>query len=147
MEHVVIGGLAGVAQDAGWPTYDADVVIDTTVANLERLAEALNELSAEYDTFHQPPIRPDVKRITNTNGPQLFRTKFGRLDVLKEAGGETFASLLVDAVVATQFGHPLRCASLPALLRMKRAANRPKDRVGISRIEAVLEQQRTGQKD
>ena len=31
VEHIVIGGLAAIAQEVGWPTYDADVVVDTTV--------------------------------------------------------------------------------------------------------------------
>jgi hypothetical protein len=137
VESVLIGGLAATAQGAGWATYDADIVVDETAANLARLLSALVELDAAYDTFHQPPIRPRLELLSSATGPQLFRTRFGRLDVLKEAGGETFATLIADAVEAEQFGHRLRCASIDALLRMKRAANRPKDQAGIAQLEAA----------
>jgi hypothetical protein len=142
VDHIVIGGLAGIAQGAGWPTYDADIVVETSEANLRRLLGALSELEAEYDTLHVPPIRAHERIVVTATGPQLFRTKHGRLDVLKEAGGETFQTLTVDAVDSEQFGLVLRCASLEALLRMKRAANRAKDRAGIARIEDVLRQRR-----
>lgn len=142
VRFVVVGGLAGVAQDAGWPSKDADIVIETSEENHRRLLAALAELDAEYDTLHRPPIRPDLSLLSGSTGPQLFRTKFGRLDVLKEAGGETFETLEVDAVSAEVFGAVLECASLHALLRMKRAASRPKDRAGIAIIESKLEDRR-----
>ncbi|MBZ0116284.1 MAG: hypothetical protein K8H88_04800 [Sandaracinaceae bacterium] len=134
----MIGGLAGIAQGAGWPTYDADVVIETEDDNYARVVAALDELQAVYDTPHQPPIRPDLGRMRSLTGPQLFRTRHGRLDVLKEAGGETYATLVVDAAEVLQHGHLVRCASLEALLRMKRAAKRPKDAAGIAAIEAAI---------
>jgi hypothetical protein len=68
----------------------------------------------------------------------LFRTRHGRLDALKEAGGETFETLSADAEDATYAGHTVPVASLAALLRMKRAANRPKDRKVLAAIEAAL---------
>ncbi|MCC6873607.1 MAG: hypothetical protein IT378_04790 [Sandaracinaceae bacterium] len=82
VRHIVIGGLAGIAQGAGWPTYDADVVIETEDDNYARVVAALDELQAVYDTPHQPPIRPDLGRMRSLTGPQLFRTRHGRLDVL-----------------------------------------------------------------
>lgn len=94
---VMIGGLAGVAHGAGWPTHDIDIVIEDRPDNLERLVAALDEVRAVYDTFHQPPLRPDAFTVRQGRGPQLFRTQHGRLDVLKEAGGETYESLLEDA--------------------------------------------------
>ena len=142
VEFIVIGGLAGIAQGAGWPTKDADVVVEISDANLTRLLAALHELRAEYDTFHQPPIAPDRALVFGSHGPQLFRTQHGRLDVLKEAGGETYETLRVDAVESEQYGTTIRCASLDALLRMKRAANRPKDQTAIARIEEALEKRR-----
>lgn len=138
VEHIVIGGLAGFAQDAGWPTYDADIIVKPSPENLSRLLAVLREIGAVYDTFHQPPLRPDERLVASGSGPQLFRTKYGRLDVLKEAGGETYESLAGDAVASKLYGVVVRCASLEALLRMKRAANRPKDQPAIAKIEARL---------
>jgi len=68
----------------------------------------------------------------------LFRTSFGRLDVLKEAGGETYETLGEGAVTLKLLGVVVRVASLPALIRMKRAANRPKDQAAIIALEAAL---------
>ena len=138
VELILVGGLAGVAHGAGWPTYDVDVVVRVDEANLERLLGALAEIRAEYDTFHQPPLVPDPQRLRRGTGPQLFRTTHGRLDVLKEAGGETYETLSIDAMEVEQPGHSVRCASLSALLRMKRAANRPKDRAAIPKLEEAL---------
>jgi hypothetical protein len=138
VRFVVIGGLAGLAQGAGWPTFDADIVVGIGDENLERVAGALEDLDAVYDTFHQPPIRPDAVRVRSTPGPQLFRTRHGRLDVLKEAGGETYATLMTDAVEVELGDAVVFCASLDSLLRMKRAANRPKDAAGIVQIEAAI---------
>ncbi len=78
-------------------------------------------------------IVPDLTRITTFPGPMLLRTRYGRLDVLKDAGGETYETLLVDAVHASVDG--VRAASLAAIARMKRAANRPKDRDVLPAIE------------
>ena len=138
LRFVAIGGWAAGVQDAGWPTYDVDIVIANDDENLVHLVAALVELGAAYDTFHQPPLRPDLRLVRQGTGPQLFRTRHGRLDVLKEAGGETFETLIEDAVETRQAGHLVRCASLEALLRMKRAANRPKDQPAIAKIEARL---------
>ena len=138
VDFVLIGGLAGLAHDAGWPTYDADILIATHADNLARVLAALTDLHAEYDTPHRPPIRPDLARIRASTGPQLFRTRHGRLDVLKEAGGETYETLMVDALAVQQQDRAVRYASLEALLRMKRAAGRPKDVAGIAAIEKAL---------
>lgn len=50
VQYIVIGGLAAAAGGVVWTTFDADVVVDSSDANLEALARALSELSAEYDT-------------------------------------------------------------------------------------------------
>jgi hypothetical protein len=142
VEYIVIGGLAAAAGGVVWSTFDADVVVEPSTNNLDALSRALDELSAEYDTLHSPPIRPDAKRLRSLPGPQLFRTLSGRLDVLKEAGGDTFESLAPDAHTADFDGIPVRYASLAALLRMKRAANRPKDREGIRLLEEALRSRR-----
>lgn len=147
VEFVAIGGWAAGAQGAGWPTLDVDVVVQVTEPNLVALSNALATLGAEYDTPHQPPIRPDLERLRQLTGPQLLRTKYGRLDVLKEAGGETYDSLVVDAVVVEQDGQGVLCASLSALLRMKRAANRPKDAAGVRLLEEALRRREPNERE
>jgi len=63
VEYIVIGGLAAAAGGVVWTTLDADVIVESSTSNLDALSRALDELSAEYDTLHSPPIRPDAKRL------------------------------------------------------------------------------------
>lgn len=138
VDFVVIGGIAAAILGAGWSTFDLDIVIATHDDNLARLADALNAMQSAYETFDSRRIEPDLARVRSLTGPQLLRTKHGRLDVLKEAGGETYESLSADAVHGTGRTHVVLSASVEALLRMKRAANRPKDREGIRLLEEAL---------
>ncbi len=122
----------------GWATFDVDVVIECAEDNYEALARALADLDAVFHTAHQPPIRPDVARLRSATGTLLFRTAHGRLDLLKDAGGETYETLKEDAVPRVILGSDLQIASLAAIARMKRAANRPKDRKVLPAIEEAL---------
>lgn len=142
---VVIGGLAADAHGVAWATFDVDIVIECSEDNYGALARALADLDAVFHTAHQPPIRPDVARLRSATGALLFRTAHGRLDLMKEAGGETFVTLTKDAIRRVVLGSELRIASLAAIARMKRAANRPKDRQVLAAIEAALRKQ--GDKD
>jgi hypothetical protein len=135
---VLIGGVAAEAQGVVWATFDLDVVIEGSESNCARLLAALIELEAEYDTLHTVPIRPTLERLRDATGAMLFRTKAGRLDVLKEAGGETYETLVRDADEGSVGGHKLLVASLAALVRMKAAAGRTKDRDVLPRLEAAL---------
>ncbi len=135
---IVIGGLAADAHGVGWATFDVDIVIECTEENYEALANALADLDAVFHTAHRPPIRPDVARLRSATGSLLFRTRHGRLDLLKDAGGETYETLAADAVQRAVLDSELRIASLAAIARMKRAANRPKDREVLPAIEAAL---------
>ncbi len=133
---IVIGGLAADAHGIGWATFDIDIVVATTDANYRALEAAQAEMSAEFVMFSNQRIVPDLGRISTFTGPMLLRTCHGRLDVLKDAGGDTYTTLVVDAVTANVKG--VRVASLAAIARMKRAANRPKDREVLPAIEAAL---------
>jgi hypothetical protein len=56
--------------------------------------------------------------------------------------GDTYRALCVDALEGSSAGHPVRVASLEAVLRMKRIANRAKDRKVLPLIEAALRKSR-----
>jgi hypothetical protein len=55
------------------------------------------------------------------------------------AGGDSYATLAPDALETNLGGGTFLVAELSAILRMKRAANRPKDRKVLSMIEAAIE--------
>jgi hypothetical protein len=121
-----------------WTTFDVDIVVEPAEENYVALVDALDDLDAVFDTAHQPPIRPDVTRLRSATGALLCRTKRGRLDLLKEAGGETYESLVVDALKRVVAGSKIEIASLAAIARMKRAASRRKDLEVLPAIEAAL---------
>ena len=61
-----------------------------------------------------------------------------RLDLLKGTGDDNYETLVADAVEVDVAGCTVITASLAAIARMKRHANRPKDREVLPRIEAAL---------
>ncbi len=136
--YVVIGGYAAGLQRAVWLTKGLDVLVQPSDDNLSRIVAALDELDGEFDTPHQPPIRPTLERLRTLTGPLLIRTKHGRLDVLRDAAGDTYATVMADHDLVTVAEVTVTIASLPAILRMKRAANREKDRKVLAIIEAAL---------
>ena len=68
----------------------------------------------------------------------------GDIDLLGEIpGGGGYEALLPHSVAVEMFGCRCRCLDLPALIRAKRAAGRPRDLEALAELEALLEE-RTG---
>lgn len=138
VEYVLVGGVAGIAHGAARVTYDLDVVYRRTQANIERLSRAL--------ASHRPylrgappglPFRWDVDTIRRGLNFTLT-TDLGDLDLLGEiAGGGTYDDLLAESIELAPFGIRCRCLSLNQLIRVKRAAGRPKDLEAIAELEAI----------
>ena len=65
-------------------------------------------------------------------------TRFGKIDVIGEVPGVTsFDEIWTRSSLIHVYGYPVRIASLGDLIRMKRAANRPKDRLHLLELEAL----------
>jgi hypothetical protein len=139
VEFIVIGGVAGVLHGAARLTYDVDLVYRRTSENIARLASALAP--------HQPylrgappglPFRWDAD-ITIRRGLNFtLSTNLGPLDLLGEvAGVGTFDDLLPFTVTGAAGKNECHFADLPALIRMKRAAGRPKDFEAIAELERI----------
>ena len=60
------------------------------------------------------------------------------------SGGESYTTLAAEALKTTMGGATVLVAPLPAILRMKRSANRPKDQKVLALIEAAIEKGRAG---
>jgi hypothetical protein len=141
VEYIVIGGLAGRLWGSPTMTNDVDICYDRNVANLERLAKALIELNARLRG-----VDDDVPFILNAEtllkGQNFtFTTRFGSLDVLGlPAGIRRYEELRVNAVPFDFGGVIVNVCELDDLLRMKRAAARPKDLIEIEILSAVREE-------
>lgn len=142
VRYVMIGALA--ARFAGYPlaTLDADITPARDSENLERLAAALRALEARvytaaipeglvFDCSAQTLARAEVWNLV---------TAAGRLDLLfAPAGVGSFEELASEADHYDVLGVDVPVASLRSVLRMKEAANRPKDQQAAAIIRAMIE--------
>lgn len=144
VRFIVIGGYAAELQGVRWMTLDLDIVIQSTEENYVALGSALLEIDAWCLV---PPgsiqrIRPDLDRIRALTGTLLLRTHHGRLDVMKASdsgsGGLGYDELAAESLETSVGGDAFLVAGLPAILRMKQAANRPKDRKVLALIETAI---------
>lgn len=127
-------------------TYDVDVGYARDVENLRRLVTALEPVHP-YLRGAPPglPFRWDVDTLERGLNFTLT-TDRGAIDMLGDiAGAGNYDELLPHTTEEELFGVRCRCASLPALIRMKRAAGRPKDNEVLAELEALLEESRTQQ--
>lgn len=141
VDLIVVGGIAGVAHGAARATYDLDVVYDRSPENLNRIADALGDLDP-YLRGAPPglPFRLDAATLGSGLNFTLT-TRWGELDLLGEiTGGGTYRDLLPGTVEIDLFGARCRCLSLEQLIRVKRAAGRPKDLEAIAELEALRDE-------
>jgi hypothetical protein len=143
VEFIIVGGVAAAAHGAVRTTLDLDVVYGRKPENLQRLAVAL----ADLDPYPRGapeglPFRWDARTLANGLNFTL-RTKLGDLDLLGEiTAGGGYDALFSHTVDVTLFGYRCRCIDLEELIRVKRAAGRPKDFEAIAELEKLLELRR-----
>lgn len=140
VRFVVVGGVSGNLHGSTSITNDLDIVYARDSENLGKLVTALRELSATLRGA--PPGVPfKLDRRSLRNGLNFtFSTRSGSLDCLGEAsGGFTYERLIGNAEAYAVAGMTVRTASLDDLIRMKRAAGRPKDRIEVENLSALRE--------
>jgi hypothetical protein len=143
VEFIIIGGIAATAHGSAHVTVDLDIVYGRNLENVGRLAQALAPLSP-YLRGAPPglPFRFDTATIWQGLNFTLT-TIAGDLDVLGEAtGGGTYEALLSHSETRQLLGLEVRFVDLETLIRLKRAAGRPKDFERIAELEAIAEERR-----
>ena len=132
VDFVLVGGMAGIALGSSYPTYDLDVAYARDEGNLERLARTLQELRVSLRVKGEAadlPFLADARSLAN-GANFTFMTEFGMFDVLGDlAGVRSYEDLRRNATMQEVEGHQIRVASIDHLIAMKRAANRPKDKL------------------
>ena len=142
VRFIVVGGIAGRVLGSPAVTSDLDICYDRRRDNYESLVRALTELRATLRGA--PPGLPfqlDARSI-ELGDSFTFETLAGDLDCLgTPAGTAGYADLLKEAS-EEEIGDGLHVliASIDDLLRMKRAAGRPKDRIAVEILTAVKEE-------
>ena len=149
VDFVLVGGMAGIALGSSYPTYDLDVAYARDDANLERLARALVALRVSLRVKGEAadlPFVVDARSLAN-GANFTFMTEFGMFDVLGDlAGIHAYEDLRRDSTVHEVEGFPIRVASIDHLIAMKRAANRPKDKLMLLEYVDIADlQKRLGQ--
>ena len=141
VDFILVGGVAATVHGSARLTRDVDVVYARTPANMTRLVDALGP--------HHPYLRGapeglpfswDVKTIQRGLNFTLS-TRLGDLDLLGElTGGGGFEQLQAHASHVQLFGRDVRCLDLDWLIRVKRAAGRPRDLEAVAELEALRDE-------
>ena len=138
---VLVGGLAAITHGAPLVTQDVDVCYARDDENLQRLAAALTEVHAELRGAEPNlPFRIDAKTLRAGDAFTLT-TDIGWLDVLGTPSGTSgFEDLARTADAFDLFGQRVLVASVDDLIRMKRAAGRPKDLLAVEELGALRDE-------
>lgn len=141
VEFILIGGLAANLHGSPTVTMDIDICQSRSPANLEHLAACLRSLQARLRGVEDDiPFQLDAETL-RAGDSFTFTTLNGGLDCLgTPLGTAGYEDLAKNAVEMKLGGSALRVASLDDLIRMKRAANRPKDRVELEILGALREE-------
>lgn len=142
VDFVIVGGMAGLIHGSAYPTFDFDVAYARDDANLERLSRALQELRVTLRGAPADlPFTPDVRSLEN-GANFTFETGFGMFDVLGDVAGiRAYEDLRSEASIVEVEGFAVRVASIDHLIAMKKAANRPKDRLMVEEYIVIADEQ------
>lgn len=141
VQYILVGGMAAVFHGSSRLTQDLDVVYCRDRDNLARLREAI----APFDPYPRGapaglPFRWGVETLARGLNFTLATT-IGDLDLLGEiAGGGRYEDLVASSFETELFGVPVRVVELETLIRLKRAAGRPKDFEAIAELEILLDE-------
>lgn len=141
VRYVLIGGLAAITHGAPLVTQDIDICCATDADNLASLADALREAHAELrGADSRLPLRLDARTLARGDA-FTFTTDVGWLDIMATpAGVSGYEELRRTATPFSLFGHDVLVASVDDLIRMKRAAGRPKDLLAVEELGALRDE-------
>jgi hypothetical protein len=138
VDFVIVGGFAGVVHGCTYVTQDVDICCDFSPGNLLAFQEALCGVHA----VHRMTAERKKLELTEENCGQFknlyLDTDIGQLDCVGFVDGVGDYSEVKQAseVVEVQ-DMQLRTLSLDALIKAKKAMNRPRDREAVLQLEAI----------
>jgi predicted nucleotidyltransferase len=140
VRFILVGGFAGTVYGSSRVTLDLDVVYARDGDNLARLSQALAPLAPYLRGAPRGlPFELDVHTLARGLNFTLT-TSMGDLDLLGEVtGGGRFEQLLAHTHRLHVAGTDIDVVTLPQLIRLKRAAGRPRDLEAIAELELLLE--------
>lgn len=139
IQFILIGGGAAIAHGSATTTYDVDFVYARNRANMERIAAALTDVNPYLRGVPEGlPFRWDLSTLESGLNFTLTTTQ-GDIDLLGDVpGGPDYEALEGQCELIELFGHEVNVVTLPTLIRLKKAAGRPKDLVAIAELNKLL---------
>lgn len=141
VRFVVIGGFAGRFWGSNSITNDLDVCYARDRKNLEALASALRTLEARLRGAPAGiPFLLDARTL-EVGDHFTFETNAGNLDCLgNPPGSRGYLDLIQGATEMDVEGMRIPVVALEDVIRLKKAAGRPKDRAELEILGALLEE-------
>jgi hypothetical protein len=141
VRYVVVGGIAARLLGSPTVTRDLDICYARDPENLAALANLLTELHARLRGAEPGlPFRLDARTL-RTGDAFTLATDAGDLDLLgSPAGTDGFPDLARGASPTNLGGLDVMVASVDDLIRMKRAAGRPKDLIEVEVLGALRDE-------
>jgi hypothetical protein len=142
IEYILVGGVAATVHGSARLTRDVDVVYRRSRDNIARIVDALAPHSPYLRGAPKGlPFQWDVATVTRGLNFTLTTT-LGDLDLLGEVtGGGGYDELLPHSETVTIFARDVRCLTIDWLIKVKRAAGRPRDYETAAELEAIREEQ------
>lgn len=131
VEYLIVGAHAVIAYTEPRFTKDLDILVRSSSDNVPKVYRALLRFGAplhgikaddflDEDLIYQIGIAPN------------------RIDILTSVKGVTFDEALSDSRQIDYDGVPIRIMGRDTLIRAKKAANRPQDRLDVEKLEDFL---------
>jgi hypothetical protein len=141
VKFIVIGGVAASTLGSPSVTFDLDICYERSQENLEVLARVLQSLHARPRSFPPDlPFKLDAAALL-LGDHFIFSTDLGDLDCLgTPAGTQGYPDLVQHAVEVSFDDIVVKLAGLDDLIRMKRAAGRPKDLIELEILGALRDE-------
>ena len=141
VEFIIVGGAAATAHGSARLTLDLDVVYNRSSENIARIVNALRPIKPYLRGAPTGlPFDWSVETIAKGLNFTLITT-LGALDLLGEiVGGGGYEQLLPETIEIEIAGVNPRCLNLERLIKVKRAAGRPKDLETIAELQQILDE-------
>jgi predicted nucleotidyltransferase len=145
VDFIVVGGVAATLHGSARVTRDLDVVYSRSAENLERLVTALRD--------HDPYLRGVQRGLPFAWDVETLRRGLnfdleidtGNLNLLGEiAAGGDYEELRLHSIQLQIFGLNVRCLDLETLIRVKRAAGRPRDLEAVAELQVIQQERDAG---
>jgi hypothetical protein len=141
VECILVGGVAATIHGSARLTRDVDVVYSRQPDNLARVVAALGPFEPYLRGAPRGlPFHWDDDTVARGLNFTLTTT-LGDIDLFGEiTGGGGFDQLRPHAHPIRVFDRDVLCLGLPMLIRVKRAAGRPRDLEALAELEAIADE-------